>query len=67
MRDRFSQRFDLNLVVVMLIVVVAALPFLTRPGLPRHTDLELHVYRAAEYADIWRDGVLYPRWAPKFY
>ncbi len=67
MRDRFSQRFDLNVVVVLLIVVIAALPFLTRPGLPRHTDLELHVYRAAEYADTWRDGVLYPRWAPNFY
>ncbi len=47
--------------------MIAALPFLTRPGLPRHTDLEPHVYRAAEYADIWRDGVLYPRWAPNFY
>jgi len=67
MKDRFSQRFDLNLVVVLLIVVIAALPFLTRPGLPRHTDLELHVYRAAEYADTWRDGVVYPRWAPNFY
>lgn len=52
---------------MLLIVVIAALPLLTRPGLPRHTDLELHVYRAAEYADIWRDGVLYPRWAPDFY
>ena len=52
---------------MLLIVVIAALPFLTRPGLPRHTDLELHVYRAAEYADVWRDGVLYPRWAPDFY
>lgn len=67
MRNRCSQHFDLNLVIVLLIVVIAALPFLTRPGLPRHTDLELHVYRAAEYADIWRDGVLYPRWAPNFY
>ncbi|MBI5563439.1 MAG: hypothetical protein HY870_00985 [Chloroflexi bacterium] len=67
MLSRFGKQFDLNLVVVLLIVVIAALPFLTRPGLPRHTDLELHVYRAAEYADVWRDGVLYPRWAPNFY
>ncbi len=67
MRDRFSKQFNLDLLTVLLIVVIAALPFLARPGLPRHTDLELHVYRAAEYADVWRDGVLYPRWAPDFY
>ncbi len=52
---------------VLVVVVIAALPFLTRPGLPRHTDLELHVYRAAEYGEVWRSGVLYPRWAPDFY
>ncbi len=61
------RRFDLNLITILIIVVIAALPFLTRPGLPRHTDLELHVYRAAEYGDVLRDGVLYPRWAPDFY
>ncbi len=60
-------QFDLNLLAVLLIAVIAALPFLTRPGLPRHTDLELHVYRAAEYSQVLRDGVLYPRWAPDFY
>jgi hypothetical protein len=61
------RRFDLNLITILIIVVIAALPFLTRPGLPRHTDLELHVYRAAEYGDVLRDGVFYPRWAPDFY
>jgi uncharacterized membrane protein len=65
--SKIARRVDLHLLTVLLIVVIAALPFLTRPGLPRHTDLELHVYRAAEYADLWRDGVLYPRWAPDFY
>ena len=59
--------FDLNLVTILIIVIIAALPFLTRPGLPRHTDLELHVFRAAEYGEVLRDGVLYPRWAPDFY
>jgi hypothetical protein len=59
--------FDLNLILVLLIVVIAALPLLTRSGLPRHTDLELHVLRAAEYGEVWRAGVLYPRWAPNFY
>ncbi len=61
------RRFDLNLITIFIVVVIAALPFLTRPGLPRHTDLELHVLRAAEYGEILRDGVLYPRWAPDFY
>ena len=65
--SKIAQRIDLQLLTVWLIVVIAALPFLTRAGLPRHTDLELHVYRAAEYADLWRDGVWYPRWAPNFY
>ena len=62
-----SRHFDLNLITILIIVIIAALPFLTRPGLPRHTDLELHVFRAAEYGDVLRDGVLYPRWAPDFY
>jgi hypothetical protein len=62
-----ARRFDLNLVTILAIVVIAALPFLTRPGLPRGTDLELHVFRAAEYGEVLRGGVLYPRWAPDFY
>jgi uncharacterized membrane protein len=61
------RRLDLNLITILIVVVIAALPFLTRPGLPRHTDLELHVFRAAEYGEVLRDGVLYPRWAPDFY
>lgn len=61
------RRVDLNLLTILIVIVIAALPFLTRPGLPRHTDLELHVFRAAEYGDVLRDGVLYPRWAPDFY
>ncbi len=61
------RHFDLNLITILIIVIIAALPFLTRPGLPRHTDLELHVFRAAEYGEVLRDGVLYPRWAPDFY
>ncbi|HDQ70965.1 MAG TPA: hypothetical protein ENN19_02580, partial [Chloroflexi bacterium] len=47
--------------------LVAAAPFLTRPGLPRQTDAELHVYRAAELGHLLRAGVFYPRWAPDFY
>jgi hypothetical protein len=56
-----------GLLLVALLVLLAAWPFLTRPGLPRDTDAELHVFRAAEVAACWQAGVLYPRWAPDFY
>ncbi|HZY43238.1 MAG TPA: 6-pyruvoyl-tetrahydropterin synthase-related protein, partial [Anaerolineae bacterium] len=67
MKSRFSLRIDLHLTTVILIAVIAALPFITQSGLPRHTDLELHVFRAAEYSQVLSGGVLYPRWAPDFY
>ncbi|MGD9100306.1 MAG: 6-pyruvoyl-tetrahydropterin synthase-related protein [Anaerolineae bacterium] len=51
----------------MTLALIAALPFLTRPGLPRGTDAELHVFRAAELGASLRAGDLYPRWAPNFY
>ena len=43
---------------------MAAGPFLTRPGLPRDTDAELHVFRAAQLGEALRDGAGYVRWAP---
>jgi hypothetical protein len=64
---QLRRRFDFNIITILVLLVMAALPFLTRPGLPRHTDLELHVFRAAEYGEALRAGVLYPRWAPDFY
>ena len=67
MLAQLRRRFDFNVITILVLVVIAALPFLTRPGLPRHTDLELHVFRAAEYGEVLRGGVLYPRWAPDFY
>jgi hypothetical protein len=54
-------------VLVLALALVAAAPFLTRPGLPRQTDAELHVYRAAELGHTLRGGVFYPRWAPDLY
>lgn len=53
--------------VVLGLAIVAALPFLTRPGLPHQTDAELHIYRAAELGHAIRGGAWYPRWAPDFY
>jgi hypothetical protein len=66
-KSRFNFQIDLHLLTVILITAIVALPFLTRSGLPRHTDLELHVFRAAEYGHVLSEGVLYPRWAPDFY
>lgn len=48
-------------------MALAAWPFLARPGLPRDTDAELHVFRTAEVYACWAEGVIYPRWAPDFY
>jgi hypothetical protein len=68
MFHQVKARIDPALVAVLLIALIAALPLLTRPGLPRHTDLELHVFRAAEYRSLLAERPLeYPRWAPDFY
>ncbi len=67
MFERIHPRFDWGLLLALALALVAAAPFLTRPGLPRQTDAELHVYRAAELGHVMRAGVFYPRWAPDFY
>ncbi len=54
----------LALVVLLALTALAAWPFLTRPGLPRHTDAELHVFRAAQLGEALRGGAGYVRWAP---
>jgi hypothetical protein len=58
---------DPGLFLALALALIAALPFLTRPGLPRGTDAELHVFRAAELGYSLRAGDSYPRWAPDFY
>jgi hypothetical protein len=58
---------DWGLLLALALGLFAASPFLVRAGLPRKTDAELHVYRAAELQYILRQGVLYPRWAPNLY
>ena len=59
--------FEPGLSLVLALALIAALPFLTRPGLPRGTDAELHVFRAAEMGYSLRGGNCYPRWAPDLY
>ena len=67
MDKRIRGRFDWGLLLALALALVAAAPFLTRPGLPHQTDAELHIYRAAELGHILRGGVFYPRWAPDLY
>jgi len=64
----FGSRIDAHLIAVTIIVTIAVWPLITRPGLPRHTDLELHVFRAAEFERLLAARPLeYPRWAPNLY
>lgn len=56
-----------ELLLVLLFSLIAAWAFIMRPSLPRETDTELHVFRAAELGYTIRAGDLYPRWAPDFY
>ena len=65
--QRHVRTIDVCLFLAVLIGLLASWPFLTRPSLPRETDAELHVYRAAELGHALRGGVLYPRWAPNFF
>lgn len=58
---------DRTLVLVMVLCLLAAWPFLFRSSLPRETDAELHIFRAAQLGTLIRSGVLIPRWAADFY
>ncbi len=64
---RLFRQTDHTLWLVLSLSVLAAWAFILRPSLPRETDAELHVFRAAELGYSLRAGALYPRWAPDFY
>ena len=64
---QWIRQLDWAILLALALAVVAAAPFLARPGLPRETDAELHVYRAAQLGQSVRAGALYPRWAPDLY
>ena len=62
-----ASQVDWGVVLALAIGLFAAMPFLTRGGLPHRTDAELHVYRTAELKRAVDEGVLYPRWAGNLY
>ncbi len=67
LRILLSSRWDMGIILAALLGLIMAWPFWARPGLPRATDAELHVFRIAELGYSLRSGNLYPRWAPDFY
>jgi hypothetical protein len=55
---------DPGLFVAALLALFAVVPLLAHPGLPNTADGPAHLMRQAELNQAWRDGILYPRWAP---
>lgn len=58
------QRFDWSIVIVAVLSLVLAWPFLFSEGLPRTNDAERYAFRSADMAQALREGWLYPRWSP---
>ncbi|MGQ9627525.1 MAG: DUF6541 family protein [Anaerolineae bacterium] len=52
-----------GLILLFLLSLFAIWPLLA-PGLPHTADGPVHFYRAVDFDRSWRDGILYPRWAP---
>lgn len=57
------QRFDWSIVIVAVLSLVLAWPFLFSEGLPRSNDAERYAFRSADMAQALREGWLYPRWS----
>jgi len=55
---------DGGLLICLVLVLFATLPLLTHRGLPNTADGAVHLMRQAELNQAWKDGILYPRWAP---
>ncbi len=62
--NRTYLNFVLTAAFLLALAALAAWPFLARLGLPRYTDAELHVFRAAQLGEALRGGAGYVRWAP---
>ena len=65
--SRLTALADPGLLVVLLLSTLAVWPLITRASLATGTDAQNHVYRVYEILVAWREGILYPRWAPDFY
>jgi hypothetical protein len=57
------QNVDWGILIAIFFGLLAAWPFLLQEGLPRTNATENHVFMAADYAEAFREGRLYPRWS----
>ncbi|MFW5691117.1 MAG: 6-pyruvoyl-tetrahydropterin synthase-related protein [Chloroflexota bacterium] len=57
------QSVDWGILIVLFFSLMAAWPLLLQEGVPRTNAAENHVYMAADYAQAFREGRLYPRWS----
>lgn len=55
---------DWGILLVIGFCLVAAWPFIHNPTLPHTNASENYVHRTADYAEVLREGRLYPRWSP---
>jgi hypothetical protein len=65
--NNLAARVDFGLVMALALSLFSLWPLLYRPGLSDGHDTLHHVYRTAEMARLWSDGVWLPRWADTFY
>jgi hypothetical protein len=59
-----QRRWDRGFVLMIVLALTAAWPFLLQPGLPRTNASENYVFMAADYSEALREGRFYPRWSP---
>ena len=58
------RQLDPGLLLAILLSLFAIMPLLAHAGLPNTADGPVHLMRQAELNQAWKDGILYPRWAP---
>ncbi|MGQ9500999.1 MAG: 6-pyruvoyl-tetrahydropterin synthase-related protein [Anaerolineae bacterium] len=59
-----ARRIDGGLLICLTLMLFAIWPLLTHRGLPNTADGAVHLMRQAELNQAWKEGILYPRWAP---
>ncbi|HRJ45663.1 MAG TPA: hypothetical protein PL105_27420, partial [Caldilineaceae bacterium] len=50
--------------VALLLLPFLLISSLMRPGLPGMADAQIHLFRTVEWDYLWRNGILFPTWAP---
>lgn len=58
-----QQGMDWGVLLAIVFSLLAGWSFILRDGLPRTNATENYVFMAADYANAFREGRLYPRWS----